>query len=100
MAQAHPILEKSGFNPDKKLKIVGSSPIKHDGIDKVTGRAKFGADMYLPGHAGRKNPAQSACARDHQVDRHFGGREASGREGGHLPRRFSGDQGRARPTAT
>src|SRR6202008_2084161 len=49
MAQAHPILENSGFNPDKKLKIVGSSPIKHDGIDKVTGRAKFGADMFLPG---------------------------------------------------
>jgi CO/xanthine dehydrogenase Mo-binding subunit len=49
MAQAHPILEKSGFNPDKKLKIVGSSPAKHDGLDKVTGRAKFGADMFLPG---------------------------------------------------
>ena len=49
MAQAHPILEKSGFNPDKKLKIVGSSPVKHDGLDKVTGRAKFGADMFLPG---------------------------------------------------
>jgi CO/xanthine dehydrogenase Mo-binding subunit len=49
MAQAHPILENSGFNPDKKLKIVGSSPIKHDGLDKVTGRAKFGADMFLPG---------------------------------------------------
>src|SRR5258706_13612290 len=43
------ILDKSGFNPDKKLKIVGTSPIKHDGIDKVTGRAKFGADMFLPG---------------------------------------------------
>ena len=43
------ILEKSGFNPDKKLKIVGTSPVKHDGIDKVTGRAKFGADLYLPG---------------------------------------------------
>jgi CO/xanthine dehydrogenase Mo-binding subunit len=43
------ILDKSGFNPDKKLKIVGTSPIKHDGIDKVTGRAKFAADMYLPG---------------------------------------------------
>jgi CO/xanthine dehydrogenase Mo-binding subunit len=43
------ILEKSGFNPDKKLRIVGTSPIKHDGIDKVTGRAKFGADLYLPG---------------------------------------------------
>ena len=49
MAQAHPILDKSGFNPDKKLKIVGSSPVKHDGLDKVTGRAKFGADMFLPG---------------------------------------------------
>jgi CO/xanthine dehydrogenase Mo-binding subunit len=43
------ILDRSGFNPDKKLKIVGTSPIKHDGIDKVTGRAKFGADMFLPG---------------------------------------------------
>src|SRR5438094_4181460 len=43
------ILEKSGFNPDKKLKIVGTSPVKRDGIDKVTGRAKFGADLYLPG---------------------------------------------------
>src|SRR6266852_3368306 len=43
------ILDRSGFNPDKKLKIVGTSPIKHDGIDKVTGRAKFGADLFLPG---------------------------------------------------
>src|SRR3984957_17656633 len=43
------ILDKSGFNPDKKLKIVGTSPVKHDGIDKVTGRAKFGADLFLPG---------------------------------------------------
>ena len=43
------ILDKSGFNPDRKLKIVGTSPVKHDGIDKVTGRAKFGADLYLPG---------------------------------------------------
>ena len=43
------ILDKSGFNPDKKLKIFGSSPVKHDGIDKVTGRAKFGADLFLPG---------------------------------------------------
>ena len=43
------ILEESGFDPDRKLKIVGTSPIKHDGIDKVTGRAKFGADFILPG---------------------------------------------------
>ena len=43
------ILEESGFNPDAKLKIVGTSPSKHDGLDKVTGRAKFGADAFLPG---------------------------------------------------
>ena len=43
------ILEKSGFNPDKKLKIVGTSPVKQDGVDKVTGRARFGADLFLPG---------------------------------------------------
>src|SRR6202043_198113 len=43
------ILDKSGFNPDRKLKIVGTSPVKHDGIDKVTGRAKFSADLFLPG---------------------------------------------------
>src|SRR5436853_1404745 len=43
------ILEKSGFNRDKKLKVVGTSPVKHEGIDKVTGRARFGADLFLPG---------------------------------------------------
>jgi CO/xanthine dehydrogenase Mo-binding subunit len=43
------ILENSGFNRDKKLKIVGTSPVKHDGLDKVTGRARFGADLFLPG---------------------------------------------------
>ncbi len=43
------ILENSGFNPDKTLKIVGTNPVKHDGPDKVTGRAKFGADLIVPG---------------------------------------------------
>jgi len=43
------ILEESGFNPDRKLKIVGTNPIKHDGPDKVTGAAKFSADMIVPG---------------------------------------------------
>src|SRR6266566_4792830 len=43
------ILEKPGYNPDKNLKIVGTSPVKHDGVDKVTGRARFGADLFLPG---------------------------------------------------
>ncbi|MCP3910853.1 MAG: xanthine dehydrogenase family protein molybdopterin-binding subunit [Actinomycetia bacterium] len=30
-------------------KWVGTRPIRPDGFDKVTGRAKFGADLYLPG---------------------------------------------------
>src|SRR5215510_3106458 len=30
-------------------KVVGTRPIRHDGLDKVTGRAKFGADINLPG---------------------------------------------------
>ena len=37
------------FDPDRKLKVVGTTPIKPDGVDKVTGRAKFGADIHLPG---------------------------------------------------
>ena len=43
------ILEESGFDPNAELKVVGTNPVKHDGLDKVTGRAKFGADAFLPG---------------------------------------------------
>lgn len=31
------------------FKVIGSRPARPDGIDKVTGRAKFGADMVAPG---------------------------------------------------
>ncbi len=34
---------------DKELKWVGTRPPRPDGVDKVTGRAKFGADLYVPG---------------------------------------------------
>ena len=33
---------KSGYT------VVGSRPIRHDGVDKVTGRARYGADVRLP----------------------------------------------------
>ena len=33
----------------KEFKVVGSRPIRHDGADKVTGQAKYGADIQLPG---------------------------------------------------
>ncbi len=34
---------------DGKLKVVGTRPIRPDGVDKVTGRANFGADHSMPG---------------------------------------------------
>lgn len=30
-------------------KVIGTRPIRHDGVDKVTGRAKYGADLQLTG---------------------------------------------------
>jgi CO/xanthine dehydrogenase Mo-binding subunit len=33
----------------KKYKVIGTRPIRHDGYDKVTGRAQYGADIKLPG---------------------------------------------------
>src|SRR5256884_1280629 len=33
----------------ESLKIVGTRPIRPDGVDKVIGRANFGADMTMPG---------------------------------------------------
>ena len=34
---------------EHKYKQIGSRPIRHDGLEKVTGRARFGADFTLPG---------------------------------------------------
>jgi CO/xanthine dehydrogenase Mo-binding subunit len=34
---------------NRKFKVVGTRPVRPDGIDKVTGRAKFGADAVAPG---------------------------------------------------
>jgi len=33
----------------KEYKVVGTRPIRHDGMDKVTGRARYGADIQMPG---------------------------------------------------
>ena len=30
-------------------KVVGTRPIRHDGPDKVLGRARYAADIHLPG---------------------------------------------------
>src|SRR5215470_13015627 len=33
---------------ERTWKVVGTRPVRPDGVDKVTGRAKFGADLNLP----------------------------------------------------
>ncbi|MCL0030525.1 xanthine dehydrogenase family protein molybdopterin-binding subunit [Dehalococcoidia bacterium] len=37
------------FEPKSNYKVIGSRPVRHDGFDKVTGRAIYGADVKLPG---------------------------------------------------
>jgi CO/xanthine dehydrogenase Mo-binding subunit len=32
-----------------QYKVIGTRPIRHDGVDKVTGRALYGNDIHLPG---------------------------------------------------
>ena len=32
-----------------QYKVIGTRPIRHDGVDKVTGAAQYGADITLPG---------------------------------------------------
>ncbi len=39
----------STFEPKSDYKVIGTRPIRHDGLDKVTGRAVYGADIKLPG---------------------------------------------------
>ena len=33
----------------QRYRVVGTRPIRHDGVDKVTGAAKYGADTQLAG---------------------------------------------------
>ncbi len=41
--QSNVVLSTQEFN------VIGTRPIRHDGWDKVTGRARYGADIHLPG---------------------------------------------------
>ena len=43
--------EGTSWSPTEKpaYKVVGTRPIRHDGVDKVIGRAEYGADVRLPG---------------------------------------------------
>jgi len=36
-------------NSSQGYEVIGTRPVRHDGIEKVTGQAVFGADVRLPG---------------------------------------------------
>src|SRR6185295_7452174 len=51
------------------LKVVGTRPIRPDGVDKVIGRAAFGADMTMPGMLwGKIKRSPHAHARIKSID--------------------------------
>ena len=41
--------DKATASPASEFNIIGTRPVRPDGMDKVTGRARFGADYSLPG---------------------------------------------------
>ena len=53
----------------RELKIVGTRPLRPDGVDKVTGRARYGADISLPGQLiGKVLRSPHAHARIKSID--------------------------------
>ena len=53
----------------EEFEVVGTRPIRHDGTDKVTGRAQYGADIQLPGQLyGKVLRSPHAHARIKSID--------------------------------
>jgi CO/xanthine dehydrogenase Mo-binding subunit len=62
-------LEEPIVRKDRSYAQVGTRPIRPDGLDKVTGRARFGADMSAPGQlVGRILRSPHAHARIRAID--------------------------------
>ena len=54
---------------DKPYRVIGTRPVRHDGTDKVTGRAQYGADVRLPRMVyGRVKRSPYAHARVTRID--------------------------------
>jgi len=54
---------------NQEFKVVGTRPRRPDGIDKVTGRARYGADAFAPGQlVGRVLRSPHAHARIRKID--------------------------------
>ena len=39
------------MNAYQEFKMIGSRPVRPDGLDKVTGRARYGADLNMQGQS-------------------------------------------------
>src|SRR4029450_9940736 len=82
------------------LRLVGTRPIRPDGVDKVTRRANFSADMTMPGMLwGRLKLSTHAHARLRALPPATP-RQGAGlarRQSDHNPRRFYRRAARARP---
>ncbi len=62
-------LDETSYRSGKTYQSVGTRPLRPDGIDKVTGRARFGADMTAPGMlVGRVLRSPHAHARIRKID--------------------------------
>src|SRR5436305_13740609 len=54
---------------ETKFKVIGTRPVRPDGVDKVTGRAIYGADVVLPRMAhGKILRSPHANARIRSID--------------------------------
>ena len=54
---------------NQEFKIIGSRPPRPDGVDKVTGRARYGADTFAPGQlVGRILRSPHAHAKIRKID--------------------------------
>ncbi|HLZ70221.1 MAG TPA: xanthine dehydrogenase family protein molybdopterin-binding subunit [Dehalococcoidia bacterium] len=59
----------TGTGNGRAYRVLGTRPIRHDGLDKVTGRARYGADIHLPGMLhGKVLRSPYAHARIKQID--------------------------------
>jgi CO/xanthine dehydrogenase Mo-binding subunit len=55
--------------PEKELKVIGTRPVRPDGVPKVTGLAQYGADFTLPGMLwGKVLRSPHAHARIRKID--------------------------------
>ena len=78
--------EKVKDSHSSEFQVIGTRPVRPDGADKVTGRAKFGADFSLPGQlVGKVLRSPHPHARI-KSDRRLRRAQAAGGKGRSLPR--------------